>query len=170
MRISLRLLAFLVLLSPLAVHAQDEAPGVGLSGSVQGGQFDIALPVWTSPSFAFVPSVGLEFAQDVGLDARVGLAARFYRRMADVAPYVALRGGFLLFSPADVENGPDLDSTVDFLVGGAFGAEAFIVPSFSLGVEAQLNATFSDDNSARFGNPGNLNLNTAAAVTATVYF
>lgn len=55
-------------------------------------------------------------------------------------------------------------------MGGAVGAEAFLVPSFSLGVEAQLNATFSDDNSARFGNPGNLNLNTAAAVTATVYF
>lgn len=170
MRLPLRLLALLFLLTPLAVHAQDEPPGVGLSASVQGGQFDIALPVWTSPSFAFVPSVGLAFAQDVGLDARIGLAARFYQRMADVSPYFALRGGFLFFSPAETENGPELDSVIDFLVGGAFGAEAFLLPAFSLGVEAQLNATFSAEESARFGNPGNINVNTGAAVTATVYF
>lgn len=156
--------------TPLATAQTEPAPGVGLSASVQAGQFDIALPVWTGPSLAIVPSVGFDFAQDVGTDLRFGLAARFYRRVAEVAPYVGLRGGVLFFSPAERENGPELDSTVDFLVGGAFGAEAFLLPAFSLGVEAQLNATFSAEESARFGNPGNVNLNTGAAVTATVYF
>jgi hypothetical protein len=167
---SLPLLVLLLLLAPLA-HAQTEpAPGTGLSASVQAGQFDILIPVWTGPSTAIIPSIGLNFGQDVGLDLRAGLAARFYRRVAEVSPYVGLRGGVLFFSPSQPENGPDLDSTVDFLVGGAFGAEAFLTSTFSLGVEGQLNLTLSGEESARFGNPGNLNVNTGAAVLATVYF
>jgi hypothetical protein len=169
MRASLLLLAALFLTSHAAAQTEP-APGIGLSASVQAGQFDIALPVWTSPSLALIPSVGFDLAQDVGTDLRVGLAARFYRRVAEVSPYFGVRGGLLRFSPAEPEDGPELDSTIDFLVGGAFGAEAFLLPAFSLGVEAQLNATFSAEESARFGNPGNLNVNTGAAVTATVYF
>jgi hypothetical protein len=169
MRVSLLFLAALFL-TPHASAQTEPDPGIGLSASVQTGQFDIALPVWTSPSLAIIPSVGIDFAQDIGTDLRAGLAARFYRRVAEVSPYFAVRGGVLFFSPAELEDGPELDSVVDFLVGGAFGAEAFLLPAFSLGVEAQLNATFSGEESARFGNPGNVNVNTGAAVTATVYF
>lgn len=166
-----RCLLALLFLVPLTAHAQTEpTPGIGLSASVQAGQFDILIPVWTGPRTAFIPSVGFNFGQDVGLDLRAGIAARFYRRVAEVSPYVGLRGGVLFFSPSQPEDGPDLDSTVDFLVGGAFGAEAFLASKFSLGVEGQLNLTLSGEGSARFGNPGNVNVNTGAAVTATVYF
>jgi hypothetical protein len=52
----------------------------------------------------------------------------------------------------------------------AFGAEYFLSDSFSFGVEAQGNLTKSDENSSRFGNPGGVNFNTGAMVSATVYF
>ncbi|MCK4462246.1 MAG: hypothetical protein KAW46_10605 [candidate division Zixibacteria bacterium] len=41
---------------------------------------------------------------------------------------------------------------------------------FSVGVEAQVNAVFSDEHSYLFGNPNGTNINTAAAVMATFYF
>lgn len=167
----MRLLALLLLLSPLTALAQTEPePGFGLSASVQAGQFDLALPYWAGSSFALVPSVGFEMGQDVGFDVRLGVAARFYQRVGQIAPYGGLRAGLLFFSPAENEFGPDPESTMDFLIGVMYGAEAFLLPQFSLGVEAQLNATKSAEASMRFGNPGNLNLNTGAAVTATVYF
>jgi hypothetical protein len=52
----------------------------------------------------------------------------------------------------------------------AFGAEYFIDPRFSIGIELQGNATKSDKNSMRFGNPGNWNFNLATMVSANMYF
>ncbi|MEM1041511.1 MAG: hypothetical protein AAGI91_02675 [Bacteroidota bacterium] len=167
----MRALVLALLLTPLASLAQTTPdPGTGLSASVQGGQFDILVPVWSGERLAIVPSIGLNFGQDVGTDVRGGLAARFYQRRSQIAPYFGLRTAVLFFIPADSEFGPDRDTAVDFLVGAAYGAEAFLLPKLSLGVEAQLNLTVSGEESARFGNPGNLNVNTAAAVFATVYF
>lgn len=62
------------------------------------------------------------------------------------------------------------DGTTDFLVGWDFGEEYLFDQHFSLGADAQLNMTKSDDMSARFANPGKWTVNTATAVFATVYF
>lgn len=55
-------------------------------------------------------------------------------------------------------------------IGIGVGGEYFLGDKFSVGVEAQLNATHSSKTSSRFGNPGGWNINTASAVLATVYF
>lgn len=167
----MRVLALALLLAPCAAFAQTEPePGFGLSASVQSGQLDILLPYWSGERFAVVPGFGFTFAQDVGTDVRAGVAARLYQRRGQVAPYGGLQAGVLFFSPAESDFNPDPDSAVDFFVGVLYGAEAFLMPKFSLGVEAQLNVSVSAEESLRFGNPGNLNLNTGAAVLATVYF
>ena len=64
----------------------------------------------------------------------------------------------------------DSKGTTDFLAGITLGGEYFIHPQFSFGIEAQLNATFSDNSSYRFNNPGGTNLNTATAILANIYF
>jgi hypothetical protein len=58
----------------------------------------------------------------------------------------------------------------DFLAGPFFGGEYFLSKRFSVGVEAQIVLAFSDKRSARFGNPGKTNVNTATVAGATVYF
>ncbi len=164
-------LVALLALAPLAARAQTVPdPGIGLSASVQAGQFDILVPIWSGERFAVVPSFGFEFGQDAGLDVRAGLAARLYQRRGEIAPYGSVRAAVLIFAPAEREFGPEPESAVDFLAGLAYGAEAFLLPRLSLGVEAQLNLTVSAEESVRFGNPGNVNVNTGAAVFATVYF
>ncbi len=50
------------------------------------------------------------------------------------------------------------------------GGEYFFSSSFSVGIEAQLNLTFSDKNSVRFANPGGTNLNTGSVIYASIYF
>jgi hypothetical protein len=158
-------LLFLTLCVFQNAAGQDEPlPTVGLSASFQGSQFDILVPIWTSDRFSLAPAFGLLWAQDGGSDIRFALAPRFFFSRTTFAPYVGGRLGVLLASP---KNG---DSTTDWIMGLAAGGEYFVDPHFSVGVESQLNLTISAEHSGRFGNPGRKNLNTGAAVMATVYF
>jgi hypothetical protein len=149
-----------------SLFGQTKTPssGVGLAASIQEGQFDIMVPIWLSERFTIAPAIGIVWAEDAGSDIRIGIAPRYYLRKEALSPYVGLRLGALMNSPS---NG---SSTTDILIGGAFGGEYFFSEYFSLGVEAQANMVISDSKSARFGNPGKMNLNTAAAVIAGVYF
>lgn len=158
------LLAFIVNASSLLAQSKTPSSGVGLATSIQDGQFDIMVPIWLGEKFSLAPVVGILFAEGGGSDIRIGVAPRFYLRKEELSPYVGLRVGALMSSPS---NG---SSTTDIVLGGAFGGEYFLSASFSLGVEAQLNLALSDDNSTRFGNPGKKNINTGAAVIASVYF
>lgn len=155
-----------MLLSAWDMRAQETAStsGIGLSASLQEGQFDILIPIWFSNSFSLAPAVGLASAEDGGSDIRLAIVPRYFFYKRDFAPYIGAKFGVLLASP---ENGT---STTDMLIGLAGGGEYFLDPHFSLGVEGQFNILMSDENSVRFGNPGKMNMNTAAAVFATVYF
>lgn len=155
-----------MLLSPWNVQAQEatSTSGIGLSASLQEGQFDILVPIWFGSNFSLAPAVGFSSAEDGGSDIRLAIVPRYYFYKREFAPYAGAKLGVLLASP---ETGT---STSDILVGLAGGGEYFLDPHFSLGVEGQFNVIMSDDNSARFGNPGKMNMNTAAAVFATVYF
>jgi len=157
---------FLMVYVSNVMEAQDKprAGLVGLSASFQSAQADILLPIWLSDRFSLAPAVGLTWAEDNGSDIRVGIAPRFFLTSTKVAPYIGGRVGVLIASPS---NG---DATTDWIGGLAFGGEYFIDDHFSVGVESQLNVTFSDTKSTRFGNPGKTNVNTGAAVFATVYF
>ena len=99
----------------------------------------------------------------------IGIVPKYYFKTEQVAPYAGLRAGAIFYNPAD-KNEINVTKTTDILVGGAFGADYFFFEKFSIGVELQGNFTISDENSFRFGNPGNVNFNTAAAVLVSVYF
>ncbi len=147
-------------------HAQEAQRSglVGMSASFQGGQFDILVPIWVSDQVSLAPAVGIIWNEDNGSDIHLGVAPRFFLTKGKVAPYIGGRAGVLIGSPSNGE------STKDWIVGLTGGGEYFIDEHFSVGVESQLTFTFSDVNSTRFGNPGKTNLNTGAAVFATVYF
>ena len=62
------------------------------------------------------------------------------------------------------------DSYYDFIAGFTGGAEYFLDDNLSIGIEFQLNSSFSDEYSFRFGNPDKMNMNTASAVTLSIYW
>ena len=147
-----------------AANAEDRTGMVGLSASIQESQLDIMLPIWASPRVVVTPSVSVIRVSDVVSDFGAGLMIRVNVQTGDAVPYLGARFGMLRRSPENI------DATTDYYYGPAGGGEYFLSEHFSLGVEAQLNITKSDDNSTRFGNPGGTNINTATAVLATFYF
>jgi len=145
---------------------------VGLSGSLQGSELGISLPIWLGEKLVLAPAIGFQFAEKIGTDLSIGLAPRFYlknEKNEKLAPYFGLKLGAAINMPAS-KNTIDTTTKIDYIGGLAFGAEYFIADNFSLGVEAQGNCTKSDKNSDRFGNPDGLNVNTATMVSATIYF
>lgn len=156
------------LLGSSSLFSQTERK-IGLSGSLQSSQLAISMPIWMSEKFVLAPSVGFQFAEKIGTDLSVGLSPRFYLKHEQIAPYFGLKLGATINMPSS-ENIIDQSSRVDIVGGVAFGAEYFIADHFSLGVEAQGNCTKSDKNSYRYGNPDGFNVNTATAVSATIYF
>jgi len=136
----------------------------GLSASLQSGQQDIAVPIWTSEKFMIMPMVSFVSVSDQGRDRWLGLALRFYRDEGRARHYVGLRGVLLAFNPKQG------DSMTDYLVGPSVGGEYFLDAQFSLTVEGQVNVSISHENSPRFGNPDGTNINTATAVYGTFYF
>lgn len=148
------------------VYGQDESTNqkIGLSGAIQGQQLDINVPVWLSPKHVLAPSLSFIMVEDMGSDLGLGAVMRFYLNRNKVSSYFAIRGGTFIGLP---KKG---DITIDLFFGPAFGGEYFFDKHFSIGAEAQLNASVSDNKSMRFNNPGGLNLNTGTSLFATIYF
>jgi len=136
----------------------------GLSTSLQGSQLEFMAPVWIGGSVTLAPAVGLVWAQDAGTDLRLGMVLHIYFGQGRLAPFVGVRGGALISSPSVGE------SATDWLAGVLGGAEYSFDRHFAVGVELQLNMTFSADGSVRFGNPGKKTLNSASALYAAFYF
>ena len=153
-------------------YSQDTSKikSFGISALVQDSQFDILFPIPTSELIVVAPAVGFLYASEAGSDISFGLVGRFYLNNKVVRPFLRARAGLILFSPASEDGQTEPESTTDYLVGFLAGGEYFLNEGFSFGIEAQLNAAISDENSIRFGNPGGTNINTGAAVFATVYF
>lgn len=150
------------------VHAQDKSR-VGLTGSLQGNQFGILVPIWLGEKFVLAPALDYSYAQKAGSDIGIGLVPRFYLKKATVSPYVGIKAGVMIFKPYFFDNYKP-ETTVDLIGGVAFGGEYFMSEHFSFGVELQGNFTKSDENSNRFGNPDGVNFNLATQVSATIYF
>lgn len=164
---------FFVLVSSF-VHAQ-EYPKVGLSGSLQGSQFGVQVPVWVGEKTVIAPAFEFKFAEKVGTDIGIALTPRFYFQKKTISPYIGFRIGALINKPYSHPNiftgtTEEESTTYDFLGGLAFGGEYFLADHFSFGVELQANMTKSDPESDRFGNPGKINVNTGTMLIATVYF
>jgi hypothetical protein len=162
------LLAGLITVS-LSSKAQDTTRRViGISATIQAAQYGIMIPVWIGNRFSIAPAFDFSWGKTLGTDYAIGIVPKFYFRTGKLAPYIAVRGGFVSFIPAD-ENTTETRTT-DWMAGAAFGAEYFFDKSFSIGVEIQGNYTKSDKNSMRFNNPGGANFNLATMVSANVYF
>ena len=145
--------------------AQEELSSrIGLSAVLQDAQLDIQLPIWLGSKVSLSPAIGLVYVGDSGSDIRIGVVPRIYTRKTKLSPFTSLRFGVLLFNPKEG------DGATDIFLGIGFGGEYFFDKHFSMGVEAQLNLTISDENSNRFGNPGGNNVNTGSVIFATIYF
>lgn len=163
----------LVLISSTQMFSQEDTnkKSFGISALVQDGQFDIMLPIVLTKSVVIAPAIGLASVSDAGTDISLGFVGRFYLNDSKVKPFLGGRAGIMIFSPSKPKGSSiDPESTTDFIFGFLAGGEYFLDEGFSFGVEAQLNASVSDKISSRFGNPGGVNVNTGAAVFATVYF
>jgi hypothetical protein len=163
------LLIVLFLLPAKQGNTQDTCGRIaGISATIQTAQYGIMIPVWIGKHVSIAPAFDFRWGDKIGADYAIGIIPRFYFSTSKLSPYLGLRGGFASFVPAS-----DNDSetrTTDWIAGLAFGAEYFIDPRFSIGIELQGNATKSDKNSMRFGNPGNWNFNLATMVSANMYF
>ncbi len=144
---------------------------IGLAASVQSDQFGILIPIWTDEKTAVVPSVQVAYAQEIGLDLGIGISLRSYLREGDVRPYLIPSFGVLMSFPESDDDDIEAPSNpIDLVLGFGAGGEYFFSDYFSAGVQIGLNGAFSDEDSNRFGNPGNFSLNTAASVLVNVYF
>ena len=170
-QVQIIVMIFLLGISTAYSQESSNSNSFGISALVQDSQFDILFPILLSESAVLAPAVGFLYASEAGTDISFGLVGRFYLSNRVVKPFLGGRAGVIIFSPASSDDGQaEPESTTDFLIGLLAGGEYFINESFSFGIEAQLNTTVSDKNSSRFGNPGGTNINTGAAVFATVYF
>jgi len=162
---SLCVIAWLVIFCPVVFAQEGLSHGkVGLSASLQGGQFEILVPVWVSNQMVVSPFIRVLYAQDVATDLGIGLGQRFNLRSGSVIPYLGVRASALILLPKDGS------SVTDWVFGMTVGNECFLNEHLSLSAEAQFNFSVSSDESMRFGNPGGTNLNSATAVMATAYF
>lgn len=146
------------------LYAQEEKTW-GVTATIQSNQLDFLIPVWVSEKATISPSVSFIAAQDGGSDLSLGLQPKFYlSEPVGAVPYITFRGGVIFGIPTEG------DAIVDFIAGTGGGAEYFFNSNLSLGIELQGNFTISDEGSFRFGNPGNINFNTATVLTASIFF
>jgi hypothetical protein len=158
-------IAILCIIYAMSTNAQENNRTWGISASIQETQLDILFPIWTGANNIIAPSIGAIHIGDSGTDLRLGLLDRiFFNATESIKPFLGLRAG-VLFSIPDEQ-----DTVTDYVIGILGGGEYFFSNNFSVGVEAQLNMSISDENSSRFGNPGGTNINTATAIFATIYF
>jgi len=153
--------AFVVGFSIIPAHAQQGSitRTWGLSASIQTGQMDILIPIWTGDTFVLAPGFSLNYIENVTTNIGVEVVPRLYLDNSRVSPYLTGMAGLLFRMPTV---GSD---TSDLMLGIGLGGEYFVNPKFSFGVEARLNGSVIDVSGAR-----NILLYTSAAVVANVYF
>ena len=137
----------------------------GFSAVVNSSQADILIPIFLDNYNSISPSIGVVNASEINTDISAGIVYHHYLEYSkNFSPILGLRVGGIFGSP----NGGT--STSDFIVGGLAGGEYFFSKNFSVGIEVQLNLAISDNNSARFGNPGGTNFNTGSVLFGAIYF
>ena len=144
----LRLAAALAVLAAAGSAAAQERPQLGLGISIvpleAAGAIptvEVYVPLMIAPNFRLEPSLGI-FTNDPSgggverSDITLGVGAFFVNRIAPQADMYV--GGRLKLNFASEDNGVVDDSDTDVLLAGAVGGEYYLVPKFSIGMEAQL--------------------------------
>jgi hypothetical protein len=171
------LLVIAIIISFGLLNAEEEDNArIGLSALIASNSMDISFPFWLSNHSVFAPSLMASYAQNAVTNIGIGFKVRFYTSKKEnniagkLLPYFGLGIDALITIPQTNQNLQKTGTYFDMLYGGSFGGEYFISNHFSVGVEAQLNFVQSDSKSSNFGNPGNLNINTATGAFITIYF
>ena len=164
MKKTLRLVAALAVLAAAGSAAAQERPSLGLGISIvplEGAgavpTVEVYVPLMLAPNFRLEPSLGI-FTNDPPAggtdtsDITLGVGA-FY--VSPIAPQADMYvGGRLKLNFASEDDGIDDDSDTDVLLAGAVGGEYYLVPKFSIGMEAQLGlyslGDVTDDSSGFF--------------------
>lgn len=156
------LILFIILTSS---YAQESAKhSFGLTASFSGAQLDILFPIRIGQQFTLSPGVGLASFGNNYTELHLSIAPKIYLTQGVVKPFLGGRAVYLNSTP---EKG---EAVTDYLVGLLAGGEYFIDEQFSFGIETQLNFSISDIKSLRFGNPDEVNINTATIIFLSIYF
>jgi len=160
------LVSIMMLIMAITLFAQRPNCGYGKGCRVnlQSEQLDITIPFAFQPNLEIAPSLSFVYAEEVGTDLGVGLSIRQYLKTSKVSPFLGIRGGMLIYTPEDG------DSYTDFISGVLGGVEYFFDEHLSIGAEYQVNFSFSDKFSYRFGNPNKMSINVASAVSVSIYW
>ncbi len=141
-------------------YAQEEMiRKFGLTGSVQGGQTTILVPLWLGDRLTVAPGFNVIWVDGSRTNIGLQVTPRIYLDMNRIAPYITGTVGVRLNMPNAAGD------TTDLMFALGFGGEYFINPKFSFGVEALLNGFSTDISGANI-----LSITTATAVHANVYF
>ncbi len=152
-KLSLSLAAVAALAVAVPAHAapaytsDSERPklgvGVGIypfGTEILGAPVDIYVPIMLAPQFRLEPFVGFltssNDARDQS-DLTIGAGFFFVQRIAQPAD-MYLGGRVMLNFASTKPNGGSSSSGTDFAIAAAAGAEYYLVPKFSIGLEAQL--------------------------------
>ncbi len=154
----------LVLFSSLSSgYAQGEevTRSFGLTGSLQGGQTTILVPLWLGDMLTLAPGFSLRWVDGGTTNIAVQVTPRLYFDMNRIAPYITGTIGVMFNMPNVGAN------TTNLMLGIGLGGEYFINPKFSMGVEAGLMGMVSNIN---VSGARTSMVNSATAVHANVYF
>jgi len=160
-------LAFVVaavaLALPAAAAAQQKQTRIGLGVSITpaaevGPTIQLYMPIDIGAALRVEPSLGIatsNFGQTGATDrSDITIGAGVFGMKRISQPVNLYFGGRAKLNFASEDNGTNSDSGTDLSLAGAIGAEYYLVPSFSVGLEGQLgfysNSDLSDDVSGFF--------------------
>ncbi|MBI4946505.1 MAG: hypothetical protein HY840_08905 [Bacteroidetes bacterium] len=154
---------FLVSVSVL-IAKEDNDKSIALGASFQGAQTDILCQFWLTDNATAGPFLRFLSVEDMASELGIGLFGKIYFYKQKVAPFFGWQLGIIQGMPKVGDN------TTDIVLGLGIGGDYFFDSNFSVGIQASLNFTKSDEKSNRFGNPGGLNVNTSTSLNAFIYF
>ena len=149
-RIALTLTTLALLAMAAPAHAQGAATdrrqfGIGIGANASFDEpttgaypYEIYLPLRLSQALKIEPSIGLQTGSgDTDFtDLMLGVGVFAVRRVS--APVDLYYGGRLKLNFISEDDGVNDESGTDFYLTAAAGGEYFVVPAFSLGLEANL--------------------------------
>ena len=136
---------------------QPRKGNIGITASLQNSQLDFLVPFFVTNNLSLSPAFG--FSSNTSLmNISLGAILRYYLAKGIVSPFIGGRFATIISSP---KNG---DALINLVLGTLSGGEYFFSKHFSVGIELQVNVLNS------LGNSNSINVNTATAFFATIYF
>lgn len=157
-RVSLSLLLSIVMITSVCAQKKRmPQPKIGLSTTINSTPF-ITVPFWISKTISIAPMISFSKVDKVGSTFTPGAYIHVHTKKGRIRPYF---GGQVMAAIMSPTGG---SGTTSISLGGLFGADYYLHPLFSLGIENQLNINLENKD---LSIP--LSLSTRTVVRATVY-